>query len=92
MPGAGKQDFALKSVTTDGNLMVRSHMKHHEPDVLHGLDVWHLCKNLARNVALKAKRAVSITTLLLNIYTHARRRNLVELQFSNSFQNTPAAG
>lgn len=53
-----KDIFVLRSVTTDGNLMVKAYMKN-ENDVIHGLDVWHLCKNLSKNLSKKATSAVS---------------------------------
>ena len=55
---AAKKLFDLKSVTTDGNLSIRDYMRL-ETAVKHGLDVWNLCKNLGKNLAKKAKTAVS---------------------------------
>lgn len=50
--------FNLRSVTTDGNIMIRSYMRS-EPDINHGLDIWHLCKNFRKNLVKKAKGVVS---------------------------------
>ena len=55
---AAKEIFNLRSVTTDGNMSIRAFMRG-EGGVKHGLDVWHLCKNLGKNLARKAKTAVS---------------------------------
>ena len=55
-----KKDFAnIASVTTDGNLSIRAHMRKNETEVSHGLDVWHFCKNLAKHLAEISKKSVS---------------------------------
>lgn len=55
---AAKNTFNLRSVTTDGNVSIRAFMARQD-EVKHGLDVWHLCKNLSKNLAKKARSAVS---------------------------------
>ena len=66
---AAKEIFNLRSVTTDGNMSIRAFMRG-EDGVKHGLDVWYLSKNLGKNLARKAKTAVSaccfVTVVLLN--------------------------
>lgn len=47
----------LKSITTDANTQIRGYMK--SDPVAHGLDVWHLCKNLSKNLTKKSTRKVS---------------------------------
>lgn len=62
-----KNDLAnLKSITTDGSISIRAHMKK-EPNIQHGLDVWHLAKNLAKNLKKKCRTKVSIFPALTSI-------------------------
>lgn len=51
--------FNVRSITTDGNTSIRAFMRLQDA-VKHGLDIWHICKNLAKNLAKKAKSVVSI--------------------------------
>lgn len=60
-------EFVLMSVTTDGNISIRAHMRDNEPDVIHSLDVWHLCKNLTKNLVKKAKGVVSYSFHFLSL-------------------------
>lgn len=53
-----KRELDVESVTTDGNISIRAYMKNIEKDVSHGLDVWHLCKNLTKNLHAKARKKV----------------------------------
>lgn len=50
----------LETVTTDGNLSIRSYMKEHGErlGVIHALDLWHLNKNLAKNLTKKCTNKV----------------------------------
>ena len=59
---SAREIFNLRSVTTDGNISIRAYMRG-QAAVKHGLDVWHLCKNLAKNLAKKAKLAVSVCVI-----------------------------
>lgn len=60
---AAKDHFSnespLETITTDGNTSIRSLMENQQ-DVIHALDVWHLCKNLGKNLANKCKKVVSL--------------------------------
>ena len=56
---SAREIFNLRSVTNDGNISIRAYMRE-QAAVKHGLDVWHLCENLAKNLAKKAKLAVCI--------------------------------
>lgn len=49
----------LTTVTTDANSSIRSHMAKKEPNIIHGLDVWHLNKNLIRNLSKNATQKVN---------------------------------
>lgn len=62
-----KKDFTnITSLTTDGNISIRAHMRKNEPDIPHGLDVWHINKNLTKNLAKKAtKKVFTINKCLL---------------------------
>jgi hypothetical protein len=42
--------FNVRSITTDGNTSIRAFMRLQDA-VKHGLDIWHICKNLAKNLA-----------------------------------------
>ena len=54
-----KECFVLTHVTTDGNVSIRVCMERQQ-DVIHGLDVWHVCKNFAKNLVAKCKTVVSM--------------------------------
>ena len=59
----------LKSITTDGNLSIRAFMKKDQSGVKHGLDIWHINKNLDKNLKAKCRTKVSChkkTMMLLN--------------------------
>ena len=60
-----KECFVLTHVTTDGNLSIRAYMERQQ-DVIHGLDVWHVCKNFAKNLAAKCKTVVSVMIVIHN--------------------------
>ena len=60
------QDSPLETVTTDGNVSIKSYIAN-QTDVIHALDIWHLCKNLAKNLANKCKRVVSILICLMSV-------------------------
>ena len=49
----------LKSITTDGNLSIRAFMKKDQSGVKHGLDIWHINKNLDKNLKAKCRTKVS---------------------------------
>lgn len=49
----------IESITTDANVQIRNHMKRNVQDIQHGLDVWHLNKNLVKNLTKKARHVVS---------------------------------
>jgi len=51
--------IGIKSVTTDANVQIRNYMRKEEKEVQHGLDVWHLNKNLQKNLLRKATRKVN---------------------------------
>ena len=54
-----KQDFhSIDTITTDGNISIRALMRKDQSGIKHGLDVWHICKNLSKNLANKATRKV----------------------------------
>lgn len=59
---SAKKDFGdkLYSITTDGNISIRSYMRKEEEGIRHGLDVWHLAKNLVKNLTKKCTTKVSI--------------------------------
>ena len=48
----------LKSITTDGNLSIRAFMKKDQSGVKHGLDIWHINKNLDKNLKAKCRTKV----------------------------------
>ena len=50
----------LKSITTDGSISIRAHMRKNEPNILHGLDVWHMAKNITKNLNRKCKTKVTL--------------------------------
>ena len=58
-----KKDLSnnLKSITTDGSISIRAHMKK-ETNIEHGLDVWHLAKNLAKNIKAKCRGKVILSS------------------------------
>lgn len=55
-------DIGLECVTTDANIQIRAYMR--KDATKHGLDVWHLCKNLSKNLAKKATRKVSLCFII----------------------------
>ena len=58
---AAKKDLPnISTITTDANPSIRSHIDQNEPDIKHGLDIWHLTKNLNKNIGKKATRKASI--------------------------------
>lgn len=58
----------IASVTTDANISIRSYMAKQEPDIPHGLDVWHINKNLAKNIAKRATKKVSVNVKYSQFY------------------------
>ena len=48
----------FKSVTTDGSISIRAFMKKDTSGVKHGLDIWHLAKNLSKNIKAKCRNKV----------------------------------
>ena len=61
----------LYSITTDGSISIRAHMKKNEPAIRHGLDVWHLSKNVIKNLNKKCRRKVcQVGELAINFLPH----------------------
>ena len=57
-----KEDLSntgIATITTDGNTSIRSHMKKDRSGIKHCLDIWHICKNLGKNLIKKATRKVT---------------------------------
>lgn len=56
---AAKMDFGdISTITTDASPNIRRYMSTNEDSIHHGLDVWHLNKNLVKNLTKKATRKV----------------------------------
>ena len=51
-------DIGITTITTDGNVSIRNYMAKEEREIKHGLDVWHVTKNLSKNLGKKAKKKV----------------------------------
>ena len=48
----------VDTITTDGNVSIRAYMKRSGMGVTHALDVWHICKNLGKNLGKQVTRKV----------------------------------
>ena len=62
-------DVGIATVTTDANSSIRAYMRKDRSEVKHCLDIWHICKNLGKNLIRKATRKVIIHYNVYNVYT-----------------------
>ena len=61
LPQATEDLGVISVITTDGNVQIRNYMQQQTQwPTQHALDVWHVCKNLTKNLSKQATEKVGL--------------------------------